>query len=86
MKFHEIVGRFDQFMSELTAICRHDQVVAARVKEIARRHEDVNKREPYQQSHAESTERMEQFMAEARRCLEARASELENGSPLNRAS
>jgi hypothetical protein len=65
MKFHEIVGQFDAFMRELSAICRHDQVVAAQVKEIARRHEEVNKRTPYTRSQADSAERMTAFMLEA---------------------
>jgi hypothetical protein len=86
MKFHEVVGRFDAFMSELHAVCAHDPTLAAQIKEIARRHEVLNKQMPYAQSHADSAQRMEQFMDEARRCLEARASELEEGSPLNRAS
>jgi hypothetical protein len=86
MKFYEVVGRFDAFMRELDAVCAHDPTLAAQVKEIARRHEVLNKQTPYAQSHADSAQRMEQFMAEARRCLEARAHELEEGSPINKAS
>jgi hypothetical protein len=86
MKFYEIVGQFDAFVRELDAVCAHDPTLAAQIKEIARRHEVLNKQTPYAQSHADSPQRMEQFMDEARRCLEARASELDAGSPLNRAS
>jgi hypothetical protein len=64
-------------MRELNAICKHDRVVAARVKEIARRHEEVNKKTPYAQSHGDSAERMTAFMREVNECLKARASEPE---------
>jgi hypothetical protein len=85
MKFHEIVGRFDAFMRELQAIRRHDRVVAAQVREIAKRHEEVNKKTPYTRSQADSAERMTAFMREVNECLKARASELE-GSPIKKAN
>jgi hypothetical protein len=75
--FRTSVGEFDRFMRELHAISRHDPVVAAQVKEIARRHEEVNKRTPYAQSHGDSAERMTAFMREVRECLKERARELE---------
>jgi hypothetical protein len=81
--FRVIVGEFDRFMREPHAICKHDRVLAAQIKEIARRHEEVNKRMPYAQSHADSAERMTAFMREVDECLKAHASELE-GSPISK--
>jgi hypothetical protein len=78
MKFHEIVGEFDQFMSELHAICKHDRVFAARIREIARRHEQLNRQKPCAQSDSDNAARMREFIAETRRCCEERASELES--------
>jgi hypothetical protein len=84
MKFHEVVGRFDAFMRELEAVCKRDPILDEQIKTIAARYEALH--QPYERSHADSARRMDQFMAEARRCLEARASELEEGSLINRAS
>jgi hypothetical protein len=77
MKFHEVVGRFDSFMRELDAVCRRDHILDKQIRQIARRHEDANKQQPYTRSLADSARRMEEFIAEARQCLEARAAELE---------
>jgi hypothetical protein len=84
MKLHEIAGEFDQFVSELHAICKHDRVFAARIRAIARRHVALNKQTP-RASPSDNAARMQAFVTEARRCCEERASELE-GSSINEAS